>query len=719
MKNLNKKIEELDNDDDTYSYYEKKNLEKMEKEKFKKEQLLESFLVNQDEKDLFNLDKNHYKDLIENILFEDLFEDFQIKYQNIYDTIDRKKYILKFLSFIFDDEENFSTIVDKKVIYLLGKSFLKAINEQKELIKLKEVIFSVLPQPQMSAIVASLILNEYYDEAKKGLEILVEESKDLSIYPETINEVIRKNSKVGLRFLCQNFKNIHFNNDSLLRIAHNMNLEVLQMLIDEFKFNINSFNNLNIKNIKKNTLIELLINNNDFKSFYDIYQDKIDWNLNKEGNPLWMEFVNKIYHNKNYDILQFLLNENNINKKIYNYIGKIIFDDSDFFFNANTEKKDDVYKSFFKNNLFNHEEYNFNQGYFIYGVLSKIGIHTMKNNENSDYNESKAKNYFNILRIYLDSAKNDLIPNTPEFNVVGAAIHVYSATESSIGLETAKLIIQKYKEYINIPNPSGKLAIELVNKESPIYNLLIVNGAIPPEPTPTFWKSMFTIFNKKEKNQIFQPNIEDSNINKKIITKKNVESITDIRLNMKNDFRLMKDLLSNDVCDFKIKLKCENMFLKADKLAMIMEKNNLITFYDELFFLNENFSNYLRKSVDSYINTMMTIKEISNKEVRDNKSEEAKNLCIEHIELLKEQLEQMIDNISSNLADNSIYDLKVRGKFLKERFQQNGNLELDTKKSNSVDVDLNNLTNEEENSNNMKEKELDIENREERKKLKI
>lgn len=719
MKNLNKKIEELDNDYDTSSAYEKKNLEKMEKEKFKKEQLLESFLVNQDEKDLFNLDKNHYKDLIENILFEDLFEDFQIKYQNISDTIDRKKYILKFLSFIFDDEENFSTIVDKKVIYLLGKSFLKAINEQKELIKLKEVIFSVLPQPQMSAIVASLILNEYYDEAKKGLEILVEESKDLSIYPETINEVIRKNSKVGLRFLCQNFKNIHFNNDSLLRIAHNMNLEVLQMLIDEFKFNINSFNNLNIKNIKKNTLIELLINNNDFKSFYDIYQDKIDWNLNKEGNPLWMEFVNKIYHNRNYDILQFLLNENNINKKIYNYIGKIIFDDSDFFFNANTEKKDDVYKSFFKNNLFNHEEYNFNQGYFIYGVLSKIGIHTMKNNENSDYNESKAKNYFNILRIYLDSAKNELIPNTPEFNVVGAAIHVYSATESSIGLETAKLIIQKYKEYINIPNPSGKLAIELVNKESPIYNLLIVNGAIPPEPTPTFWKSMFTIFNKKEKNQIFQPNIEDSNINKKIITKKNVESITDIRLNMKNDFRLMKDLLSNDVCDLKIKLKCENMFLKADKLAMIMEKNNLITFYDELFFLNENFSNYLRKSVDSYINTMMTIKEISNKEVRDNKSEEAKNLCIEHIELLKEQLDQMIDNISSNLADNSIYDLKVRGKFLKERFQQNGNLELDTKKSNSVDVDLNNLTNEEENSNNMKEKELDIENRQERKKLKI
>lgn len=698
---INKK-EEMQNQE-VYSENDKSEKYKFMKMKEKMMQDLQENL----EKDIYNVDKEHFKDLIDNILFEDLFEDFQIKYTQITDAVERKKYILKFLSFIFDDEENFSNIVDKKIIHLLGKSFLKALNKQEELIKLKEVIFSVLPQPQMSAIVASLILNEYYEEALQGLEILTDESKDLSIYPETINEIVRKNSKVGLKFLCENFKNIHFNNDSLLRIAHTMNLESLQILIDDFSFNMNTFNNLNIKNIKKNTILELLTNNNtSFKSFYDIYHNQIDWNLNKDGNPLWMDLVNKIYNSKNYELCEFLLNDNNINKKIYNYIGKIILDDSAFFFNESNDKKEDIYKAFFKNSLFDHAEYNFKQGYFLYGILSKIGIHSMKNEANSSYNQNTAQNYFNILKIYLEEAKDDLIPNTPEFNIIGAAIHVYNTTESPIGLETAKLIIQNYKEYINTPNPSGKLSIELVSQDSPIYNMLIVNGAIPADPSPTFWKSMFKIFNKKEKNQIFQPNIDVKKDSKENV-RRNAESIADIRINMKNDFRSMKDLLSNELCDLKIKLKCENMFLKADKLAMIMEKNNLITFYDELFFLNENFSNYLRKSIDSYINTMTTIKEISNEQLRNNKSEEAKSLCLEHIDLLKEQLEQMIDNISSNIADNSISDLKVRGKFLKERFKQNGTVDNQDKQERVIEIDLNNgNTNQKE--KNRQENEIEL-----------
>ena len=104
---------------------------------------------------------------------------------------------------------------------------------------------------------------------------------------------------------------------------------------------------------------------------------------------------------------------------------------------------------------------------------------------------------------------------------------------------------------------------------------------------------------------------------------------------------------------------------------------------------------------------MTTIKEISNEQLRNNKSEEAKSLCLEHIDLLKEQLEQMIDNISSNIADNSISDLKVRGKFLKERFKQNGTVDNQDKQERVIEIDLNNgNTNQKE--KNRQENEIEL-----------
>lgn len=144
-------------------------------------------------------------------------------------------------------------------------------------------------------------------------------------------------------------------------------------------------------------------------------------------------------------------------------------------------------------------------------------------------------------------------------------------------------------------------------------------------------------------------------------------SIGIIRIKMRNDFRTMKEYISNELCEPSIKMKCENMFLKADKLLTVMEKNNMSSYNEELHFLSENFSNYLKKSLKAYIDLAHATHELDDDQSRTLK---AKNLCMEHVNLLTEQLDLIINNISNGLAGNAMMELKARGKFLEDRFNQ-------------------------------------------------
>jgi hypothetical protein len=136
---------------------------------------------------------------------------------------------------------------------------------------------------------------------------------------------------------------------------------------------------------------------------------------------------------------------------------------------------------------------------------------------------------------------------------------------------------------------------------------------------------------------------------------------------MKNDFRTMQDYLLDELCDPSIKMKCENMFLKADKLSMVMEKNNLSSYGEELHFLSENFAKYLKNSLKAYIDLSHAAYALEN---NPKKLDEAKKLCMEHVNLLTEQLDLITSNISNGLSQDALIELKTSGKFLEDRFNK-------------------------------------------------
>jgi DNA-binding transcriptional MerR regulator len=132
----------------------------------------------------------------------------------------------------------------------------------------------------------------------------------------------------------------------------------------------------------------------------------------------------------------------------------------------------------------------------------------------------------------------------------------------------------------------------------------------------------------------------------------------------------MQDLINSRYCDSVIKIKCENMFLKADNLSIVMEQKKLVSFTNELHFLGQNFSRYLKQSLNAYVEINQISQKLDDKKTSEEKIEKTKNICMNHVNLLDEQLVLITNNINTLLSDSAFDQLKVRGKFLEERFSQ-------------------------------------------------
>ena len=66
-------------------------------------------------------------------------------------------------------------------------------------------------------------------------------------------------------------------------------------------------------------------------------------------------------------------------------------------------------------------------------------------------------------------------------------------------------------------------------------------------------------------------------------------SLMQLKNQMREDFRTMRSYLDNKLCDSSIKFKCENMFLKSERLVKLMEKYNVTKSFEDMIFLNKNF----------------------------------------------------------------------------------------------------------------------------------
>jgi hypothetical protein len=318
----------------------------------------------------------------------------------------------------------------------------------------------------------------------------------------------------------------------------------------------------------------------------------------------------------------------------------------------------DIYSKLFSHPSFDPQVINLGQGYFLYGILSELGKVANRSGEDA------ARPYFKILDSYIHSYPEDDVPEATNFHIVGAAVHVASKSESKTVTDAAGLILRRYNKYINKPNPFGTLPINQVEKDSPIYRILINHGAISPEPEPGFWGSMMSVFNGKRKQaEVMQ---QESMENARVVAPNS--NLMALRNQMRDDFRVMRNYINNDLCDTNIKLKCENMFLKSERLVMMMEKHNVNQSYEDMHFLGKNFSNYLKESLSSYISVCQATVDLASEDKKTSKLMAAKKQCMEQVDLLAEQVALISQNIFNEVEGNAARNLNVRGRVLQNLF---------------------------------------------------
>ena len=584
-----------------------------------------------------------YMELIEDSLYEEVFELLEKQADKIEDSIERKRYIRNVFGGLFE-EEVFVDILNQGKWSDLAVALSVALNRP-FFEDMKNRFGTMINIEEASKIISILIIDGKYEAAKTFLPYA---NKDISLYDSTLNKIMLANNIESLRFVCENFENIHFNSEELLSRSAVMETESIVMLINDFGFD------LQLQGRQENNLVVRLLRNGKIKTFDWLnknHPEKIDY-----GNEMIYKLIEREIVDKGL-VLEFIssiLSNPYLKQPHIEKIGNFLFN------SKNVEKfyQSDIYEKFFTNRSFDEQIFTLGQGYFIYGILAKIGITSKR--EGSDV----ANCYVSILNSYLNTYEKDEVPDSPELHIVGAAVQVAKVGNCKSATEACVLIMRRFGKYINRPNPSGLLPISQVEKESPLFRILVNNGAISPEPEPTFWTSVFGIFKNKSVTQYIPQQSSNS------VHSVRQTSITGIRAKMRNDFRSMREYISNENCDAEIKIKCENMFLKADKLALVMEKNNLISFTDELHFLSENFSNYLKQSLKAYIDLVFTTKNLDEVSTAYKKIEHAKKVCMNHVNLLVEQLDLISSNISNDLSDGALSQLKVRSKFLEQRFNQ-------------------------------------------------
>jgi hypothetical protein len=635
--------------------FEPKINEKVEKEKKMEEEI------------------NQYKELFNDSLFDEAFMLLDENVSKIENVIGRSKHIRDFLSFIFD-ADFFNEMLDKNMLLPTSISFVKNLKEREILKEASAKLnhFSFVDIDMVSGMFSSLVKAHELDKAQFLLPFV---HNNVVNYPNTLKDIIVDKDMAALRFICENMKNVNYNNGAILRMAINMQPQALKMLIEEFNFDINEADNEYGDN-----LISLLIKNKNIKQFKFVvenYSNRINWGMKNQKkmkeNTLFDMINNSGMED---DFYQVLLSDLTLKSTYVETIAQALVTNK-----KAVEKivQTDVYDMLFAHPNFDDQSFNLGQIYLIYGFLSAI------NSAAVDKNEDLAKKYVKVLDSYLSNYPSPSVKDAAEYHIVGAAVFAaspgntakskeagYNASKAAI--EAVSLIAKNFPQFINQPNPNGELPIMQIDKDSSLYTLLINNGAIPmePEKPKTFANSLMKLISgKKEEPTVNQAQLERAQLAAKETVKQNTQAtpLSELRRKIREDLQNMQPLVKDPLCDLSIKLKCENMFLSADKLLMMMEKHKIKNAYEEMNFLSENFATYVQKTLTYYIQVCSATVDLAHKQQQDEKLKNAKEECLRQIDLLMMQVNLFSDNIFRNVEMNAKTDLRVQGRFLDEKMR--------------------------------------------------
>lgn len=623
-----------------------------------------------------------YRDLIDDSLFEEAYmllesETKILESQN--QLIERNKLIRDFFVGIFDDEY-FNNLIDRGVLLPISQETTKALFTKDFLKEQIKKFPNYVDEDKIGIMFVFLVQNHDFSEAK---ELLPWINKNVTNYPSTINKIIEDKNTKALEFISRNMENIHFNEGALLRSCSDMPPDILRIMIDDLKFDINEQSKNEGINLMHTLLIEKNVKN--FAFIVQHYGDKIDWSakawFNKGKSQLSvLDLVEASgYYAEFYNII---LDDLSLKDAIVDKIGSVLLTNRKAIDQCSNS---DVYEKLFSHNNFNPKTTDLQQNHLIYGLLSEIG----KSSFAGDF--TLAKHYYNMLNTFLHTyvSHDDNIEDAPQYNVVGAAINVVEKLEShytankkdlsnaKIALDAATLIVRRYKQYINKPNPDGRLSVEITAKDSNAYRLLVNNGALTAEPEPGFFNALSRMMGgkkreiDKQREMIIEKGRESITQNIEDLSGNN--SLNSLKNQMREDFRTMRGFIGHKLCDPSIKFKCENMFLKSERLVTLMEKYNITKSFEDMIFLSKNFSEYLKESLKAYISVCEATHDFSDTNMKYEKLEIVRKKCLSQVDLLSDQVELINQNISAEAEGNAVRNLNIQGRFLKNRFDTSNN----------------------------------------------
>lgn len=624
-----------------------------------------------------------YRDLINDSLFEEAYMLLEKETKILEDQnqlIERNKLIRDFFVGVFDDEY-FNELIDRGVLLPIAQETTKALFTKDFLREQIKKFPNYVDEDKIGIMFVFLVQNHDFDEAKNLLPWV---NKNITNYPSTINKIIEEKNSKALEFLIRNMENIHFNEGALLRNCSDMSSDILRIMIDDLKFDINEQSKTEGINLMHTLLIEKNVKN--FSFIVQHYGDKIDWSAKALFNKGKQQFsvLELVEASGSYaEFYNIILDDLSLKDSIVDKIGSVLLTNRKAIEQCANSA---VYEKLFSHNNFNPKTTDLQQNHLIYGLLSEIG----KSSFAGDF--TLAKHYYNMLNTFLHTyvSHDDNVEDAPQYNVIGAAINVVEKLEShfkanqkdlsnaKIALDAATLIVRRYKHYVNKPNPDGRLSIEITVKDSNAYRLLVNNGALTAEPEPGFFNALSRMMGgrkrelDKQREMIIERGKESlAQVEEEVSGN---SSLNNLKNQMREDFRTMRGYINHRLCDPSIKFKCENMFLKSEKLVTLMEKYNVTTkSFEDMIFLGKNFSEYLKESLKAYIAVCEATHDFSDTNIKYEKLEVIRKKCLSQVDLLAEQVELIHQNISAEAEGNALRNLNIQGRFLKNRFDGNGN----------------------------------------------
>lgn len=652
----------------------------------KEYQFLENELNKKEEK--MTQEIQHYIDLFNESLFDEAFILLEQDVSGIDNIIEKNKLIRNFFGFVFSEdlfnnmlEENKLLAVSVTLINNLQKDFLKEMGS-----KLKNFV----DEDMFSVMYSLLLLGSEFDKAKFLLNFF---TPSVQTYPKTIEEIINNKNIEGLRFVCENMRDIHYNKDELLVLSCNMGNDALKMLIEEFDFNVND----KLKENSDNLMTALLKKGNakGFKFIVDNYEKNINWNAQLTNKTTLFQIISTMPTQTRLEYFDILLSSPTLKESLIEKIAVNLFT-----FTTENYKimqdgvEHDIYKKLFEHPNFNGQTFTLGQGYFLYELLSTFGTIALENLEDC------TKMFAKIINEYLGSKEGQKdIGDSPSYHIVGAILFVANEIEQNakttplimqLTLDIANNILKTFPQHINRESPNGIFPLTQVKNESPLYNMLVEQGSVTldPEPDMGFWGGFKNAFSNNKKNpgginkaliekaQAFK-NTPNGRVSKaKEYVKDNKvqhdSSLSSLKEKIKDELRNMGPLISNPMCDLTIKMKCENMYLTTIQLINMMEKHNVSHAYEEMNFLSVNFSTYIQKTLKFYIQVCNAAVDLAHENIKEDKLNKAKEECIKQIDLLAKQVEKVGESMFKDVEANAKRDFNVQGRFLTTKFSTDG-----------------------------------------------